>query len=240
MQLSQHEFAMNHIKHMYHIASRQVSFDKILINKTAKRLSDRLIEFLKTLDLKKAIGDQLNNLGRIYEIVNIKNVKGENINLAIFILGKKYSFSTNKDDPKYLVYEADTENFVIRLFIDEDFKPSTYIENIGNLQPEIYSYLIHEITHNMDVLSEKVEYENYTVHRYVNDPSEVKAFLVQIISELEQKHSNLQTLSMEQKQYIIKNLINESDIYDKLYDDLNQKNKQYILEAVYNELVNPK
>ncbi len=148
---------------------------------------------------------------------------------------------------------------VITLFINGAFSPKELIEpermqslwdctHETCLPYSLYSILLHEVTHSSDIFKKKLTYspsevegktgDPATLRQYVNDPSEVKAFMQQVVDETcNSAKKELIRNYAEQKTNPNRELVDltlkMSTTWSLIEKALNRKNKALILKAVH-------
>jgi hypothetical protein len=98
--------------------------------------------------------------------------------------------------------------------------PQSYIDNRAEVEKEAYSVLIHEITHLMDMLPQIGHKDSDDDYVYYNRPTEVRAFMQQIVDEIQGASSVPQALAM-------------SKTWKRIGWALKPESKKLILKAVY-------
>ncbi len=133
----------------------------------------------------------------------------------------------------------------VTLFLNGRFSPSELLE--GNLAGSLFSFLIHEITHSADIFAPELTYHysdarsETTRHIYVNDPSEVRAFMQQIVEETSASARNklyreLAARKTDKNRALVDAILKASLTWSDIERHLNVRNRAKILKAVYDDL----
>jgi hypothetical protein len=107
----------------------------------------------------------------------------------------------------------------------------------------LYSILTHEITHNADIFMGKLKYSPAEVIEkgeaawgsYINDPSEVRAFMQQVVDETERMARKIREHT-ESNQQLVSRLLMLSTTWSLIKKHLSSRNQARILKAVYDML----
>jgi len=107
----------------------------------------------------------------------------------------------------------------------------------------LYSILIHEVTHAADVFVKGLKYSPSDVLErgeaawgpYVNDPSEVRAFMQEIVDQTERMARKLRPHAKTNRR-LVDMILKTSTTWGLIEKHLNPRNKTRILKAVYDNL----
>lgn len=183
-------------------AARPIPLDKSQLQRLASDIVKELPRHLKFRDMSAPLwqtrGFSPQSWGFEVGPVETTDVRGIPIRLKVHVGAKK---TTEWRSPrKYVtggsvrtVYHADGGGKAkgygyktgISVTINSVRSPEEILSNIDKVRKELFSVLIHEVTHLRDLL----KHEGYEDHpedpdKYYNAPSEVRAFMQQIADEL--------------------------------------------------------
>lgn len=103
----------------------------------------------------------------------------------------------------------------------------------------LYPILLHELTHAADIVSQGLGMSQEDARgnaAYYNDPSEVRAYMQEVIDEVEQRASHFAKLKARFGQRALGMLLNMSPTWTEISPHWTRANQQKVLKAVYQTL----
>ncbi len=135
------------------------------------------------------------------------------------------------------------DKLAMNLYINAGARVQDLLDNLDKVEDELFSVIIHEATHLMDVL--RHEYNSKDVSdggdgtaSYYNAPTEVRAFMQQTADEVLQeadklgKRSGGWILGSEPSGEMIDSLLEQSGTWDRIRKNLTPANGRLILRGV--------
>jgi len=207
------------------------------VGKVAERLTEEALDFLEhRIDPGSTLGASVRpNAICASEIINLKNVKGEDIDFLVQIrVGK----APSGDKATRGFYDRRDNTIVIYLspWLDSNDLNETRKYDVINTNKSI---LIHEVTHALDVIDHYKKEEGVA---YYNNPHEIRAFSRQIVDEASRVLKGLRLTSramkrpMPQGARLIELLLEGSKTWREIRKDLTDVNNRYIRQVLVKEL----
>lgn len=223
------------------LASKPIPVDKPAIKQLARNLSSNIKRFLQSHDANQIIGkkelatesQELNFIqGKKLNVsVTVKSVTG---NFKQLVLGghQDGAFETSKRIPEALMLD-------ISIAVNGSVMPMEYLKST-TLTDDLYSMLLHEFTHAMDlsgIVNQKVNdvSTDTGLTEYYNQPREVRAYLQQIIDEV-QKVIPAIIKQYANRHKLMDEVLKRSFTWNKFKDRWNHESKKKIMQAVYHEV----
>jgi hypothetical protein len=194
-------------------------------------------------------------------VFSLKNPRGEHVSLDVIVQTSPHS-NDSIFTGGYFSRVKSPGRWKIVLGINENLYPSSILENPNKLGAILYSAMIHELTHALDVIPDGVSRMDYLkkqnspgviptgddidFKKYVNNPVEVRAHMQQVVDEVLTRVSNPYYLAFLKRTYpndmkdkmIGKNaMTNLSPKWCFLIENgISKENRKKILQAVYRAL----
>lgn len=224
-------------------ATRPIPIDKTKIRSLAKRVTDAWLNIVKR---DRGNSDPVYYMRGADHIMNppmvekymTKDVKGALVRTPIYI--------TSEFDPKF----NSTRFYVYGGFVrswgygrQNTFKESVTIqfnsartadeifENKDRVLKEVYSVLIHEITHLRDILYKHESYHD-DPKKYHNAPHELRAFMQQIADEVIDFFPSDGWVTRRS----FEAALDQSPTWDRIKRELNPQNRKLMFKGIYRAL----
>lgn len=136
--------------------------------------------------------------------------------------------------------------YQIRIYLNRDLSPKQFRDARRQVEDEIYSVLIHELTHAGDVMPtpaqsdrqrsratarrEREDVLGWDERQYVNMPSEVRAFKQQVVQQVEDELQRLDEdgFSVPATAGSVEMLLEQSPVWMRIRDALEDENRRAI------------
>lgn len=216
--------------------SRTIRLEKARI----KRLATTLAEDFKkvTTRTKGPLGRKI--LSKRYETITIRTVDGKPLVVHV----RMESIPTRS--PKFVVSggkgKDSSGRTVVIIFVNGSIAAEDigliFLNNQWLIEEDIYNFLIHELTHAADVYTKGVG-ETMTMEEaqgnaaYYNHPSEFRAYLQEIIDQVERRFKHLDKLKRNLgPTKTVETLLNLSDTWQEVSPYLTRANQQKVFKTV--------
>lgn len=238
------------VDHPSRKAGRPIRLDKGAIKRFAKYLSGRI--------LRDLIGDfasdtPISDTGRylIKDMITIQDVLGNDIETLVLVKSERA--------PKRLgmitgggAGTTSRGKQAIQINLNGSWTPDEFSEpssSFGrqNLPKELFSILLHELTHIADIFKKKRETtrrvlreDEVDLEDYYNRPEEVKAYMQDVADEVLSRLPKLKEMHESAERNVsfnkmIKQSLVLSDSWERIEPYLSRQNKKKIMSAVYRE-----
>ncbi len=130
----------------------------------------------------------------------------------------------------------------MNLFINTAAKVQDLLDHLGEVEDELYSVIIHEATHLMDLLKLEYAADEVGVDDYYNSPSELRAFMQQIADEvISEAYRVGQTvgawgLGSSPSGDMVDSLLSRSTTWERIRKSLKPASFRLILRGITREL----
>jgi hypothetical protein len=237
------------------LAARPISIDKGQAKKLAQKAARELPKYLKfrpddmSGPLSQARGYRA-TWGFFVGTYQTTDVMGNPVNVEVEVRAKA---PKTWRGPRYWVtggsvrshYQAGPKGKAVgygskigfRLSINSERSPQDLIDHLSDVEKELYSVIIHEATHLRDLLTHTPAAEEPGAKEYYNKPSEVRAFMQQIVDEvLEYLHERGKDeggwFFYGLDRDFVESALDKSDTWDRIRRELTPQNERLILKGV--------
>ena len=235
------------VDHPSRKAGRPIRLDKGAIKRFAKYLSGRILRDLSKRPSKFPISDMRKI--RINDTITIQDVLGNDIETLVLVRSravKRYGMITGG----HAGVTPEGRKPAIQINLNGSWTPEEFSQppppfRQQNLPKELYSLLLHELTHIADTFRKKRDKkwspeDELDLEEYYNRPAEVKAYMQTVVDEVV---SNLPTVKKVYERAerdvsfnkMIKQSLVLSDTWERIEPYLSRQNKKKIMSAVYRE-----
>jgi len=224
---------------IFKIATRPIRLDRQLAIKSINKLKWFMSEGDYFLHPEKPIGSQFTFVDKIV----VKRVDGVDIEVRVNYVGKDSTTSSGMVLGGGSGVTRGTTNPAIILFLNSKLKPRTFkLYALGEkLTNSLLEVLEHELTHQVDLYSEKFdpsgsrqtlpEDGELDMHAYYNNQSEVKAYMRSVFDDIETYLPSASKVFTVQQ--VMKGLSGGSTTWNQISPYLTEGNKKLILKGVY-------
>ena len=238
------------------VASRPIDVDKATLQVfVEQRLVPAIVRWLKRQPLDEPIGtvesivtDVLYGLeeadGRYtHDVAVIVGARASTAKGAAVLAGKSsYSRGNQRGIVHLFMNGALTPNdLLVASGWTNRLQPISACRTLSCLPYGLYTVLLHEVTHNVDVFAKPIEYSHEQVEKdpvapaYINDPSEVRAFMQEIVDQTEHA-AKVIAPHVKSNQDLMDKVLLLSDTWGIIEKSLSRSNRAKILKAVYTNL----
>jgi hypothetical protein len=216
-------------------AARPIRLDKAMVKREVKELADEVWRRLKRMPQDEPVGQFVLNFN-----VVIRNTDGENIETVIVV---KMQPSSSVD----LVPGGGTGKAVrtgqpaIVVLLNGRYNPPVFNPKASRFMGELYGILLHEFTHIADkykgggpTTRHVKTLEEMDAEKYYNRPSEVRAYMQQIVDEVRKYFPKIRK-HFDRKESVHLAL-RTSQTWKEVEPYLNRRNRNRILNAVWNSI----
>jgi len=235
------------------IEARPIPIDKGKIKKLARDTAKGLPKHLKfrpgDMDgsMFSARGFNANRWGYEVGVYSTKDVRGNPVNVPVSIVASEPE--TWVGPRQWITGGSVTSRYhgsgkgygskmQMTVSINYQRSPNDIIANLPAVEKELYSVLIHEVTHLRDLLKHSPAKAGAGSAGYHNKPSEVRAFMQQIVDEV---LSYIHELGRDDGGWLFggplssdfaMTAMENSPTWERIRRDLNKKNEKLIIKAV--------
>ena len=228
------------------LARRTIQFDTHHVTTFAGDLWEKCLARLeRSVHSDHAIGEHTSIQG---DTLRLKDVRGEEKDISVTIGSRKTPSAqpTAGGDFKPSHYHGEGE---ITLYLNSLWTPEALKREFWEVQKLLSSMLLHEVTHGLDVINEKAEYQKgrgtstrEEQEAYFNQPLEIRAYSKQIVHEVLTAANVVRLEHRRTKRpmptgtLLVDELLDRSKTWAKIEGFLTQANENLILQIVVREL----
>jgi len=234
------------------VEARPIPIDKGKVKKLAREAAQGLKKNLRFRDMDEPLfqnrGFNANRWGYNIGVYETKDVRGQPVNVPVEVDAKEPE--TWRGPRQYVTGGAVMSRYHgsgrgygskigMRLSINYQRTPNELLQNLKAVEQEMYSVLIHEVTHLRDLLTHTpAKAGGDSGEDYHNKPAEVRAFMQQIVDEV---IAYVHELGRDDGGWLfagsptadfVDSTLDKSPTWDRIRRDLNKKNEKLILKAV--------
>jgi hypothetical protein len=233
------------------VEARPIPIDKGRVKKLARDAAQGLKKSLRfrTMDdpLFQTRGFNANRWGYHVGVYSTTDVRGQKVNVPVDVtagepetwMGPRYYVKGGSVTSRYSGSGKGYGSKIgMKLSINYQRTPNELLQNLKAVEKEMYSVLIHEVTHLRDLLTHSPAKAGAPSADYHNKPAEVRAFMQQIVDEvLHYAHE----LGQDDGGWLftgrlttdfIENAMEKSGTWERVRRDLTPKNEKLIIKAV--------
>ena len=234
------------------ISARPIKVDKAKIAKLTKKIIRELPKHLKFRDPEEPLiyqrGYNPDTWGFDAGYYITSDVRGYPVAVSVSVNSKNASLTFRS--PRQWISGGVVRHFsrsrggiavkvLMVVTLDASKTVSSILANLRKVEADVYSVLIHEVTHLRDILRAGVSAEEAGVQRYYNEPTEIRAFMQQIVHEVleyihEQGKAELYWSGVSM--YALTSALEHSKTWDRIRKNLTPKSKKTMLKGVYTGL----
>jgi hypothetical protein len=217
------------------MAARPIRIDKAQVKRKTEEIAEDIWRRLKRMPQDEPVGRFVLNFN-----VVIRNTDGENIETVIVV---KMQPSSSVD----LVPGGGTGKAVrtgqsaIVVLLNGRYNPPVFNPKASRFMDELYGILLHEFTHIADkykgggpTTRHVKTLEEMDAEKYYNRPSEVRAYMQQIVDEVRKYFPKIRK-HFDRKESVHLAL-RTSQTWKEIEPYLNRRNRNRILNAVWNSI----
>jgi len=218
------------------VATRPIPVDKGQVRDLAKGVTKRLGRWFRVGDLDTPVKDNREVRGWPVDLGDYQttDVGGRRVSVPVWLtLGSKVDHWTQKhqyiDGGKVLSKRMPagwSHKLQMNLRINGNKSPREFLDNMDQVEREAFSVLLHEVTHLRDYSLQHEQYESGGKD-YYNDPVEVRAYMAQIVDELEPR-----VMTMRLNAQGIETALIDSPTWAEIHDMLTPESRKTIIKGV--------
>ena len=231
-------------------AGRPIRLDKGAIKRLAKYLSGRILKDL----FKRPLDEPIIETGRylINDYTTIQDVVGNDIKTLVLIKSERAAKRRGMIIGGGAGTTPGGEQQAIQINLNGSWTPAEFSQpppSFGrqNLPKELYSILLHELTHIADTFKKSgpttrrvLREDELDLEEYYNRPAEVKAYMQDVVNDVISNLPSVKEMYDIAKRDIsfnkmIKQSLIISDTWERIEPYLSRQNKKKIMSAVYRE-----
>lgn len=216
-------------------ARRTIQFDTRAVSALGADLAERAIEKLvRTLPADTGIEWELDrNVIIVRDTLDVRDVRGLPKAVDVLVRHRR----TPNGGPTAGGHYAPQDN-VITLFLHSEWPPKALQAVLHDVQNTFRTFLVHEVTHALDVLPEGVyEGADGAPRKYFNQPAEFRAYTKQIVTDiLSRWRMVLRRNPRKSGGPLIEAALDASPNYAKVRDHFDRRNHQRLRQIVVREL----
>lgn len=225
-------------------AGRPIPVDKQAIREMAERLSAKLLEQLEEASPDLPVRERQ---VWVQDQMPVRAADGEERDAIVVVRGGPGGQPGPYVDAGGFGWHQSGRPVVI-VSLNGNYTPAELSWSLRGspqlIQDMMYTTLLHEVTHAADVHRDKPGYtlgkasEQYTTEdldRYYNDPHEVRAFMQQVVDEVEETFGYRQDDVLDKfgESRGLKMMLNNSATWREVKPHLNEDSKRKVLRAVH-------
>jgi hypothetical protein len=233
------------------VEARPIPIDKGKVKKLAHDAAQGLKKNLRfrTMDdpLFQTRGFNANRWGYHVGVYETKDVRGQPVNVPVEVDAKEPE--TWRGPRRFVTGGSVTSRYHgsgrgygsklgMGLSINYQRTPNELLQNLSAVEQEMYSVLIHEVTHLRDLLTHTPAKAGAGSADYHNKPAEVRAFMQQIVDEVLAYVHELGRddggwlFTGHPTAYFVDSALDKSGTWERIRRDLTKPNEKLILKAV--------
>jgi hypothetical protein len=217
-------------------ARRTIRFDTRAVSLLGSELAERAVnKLVKTLPPDSGIEWELARHSTIVEdVVELPDVRGRAKTIAVRV--KHHRLPNNRPTAGGQFSPEDDE---IVLYLNSEWHPAAFQAVLHDLQTTFASFLVHEVTHALDVLPSGGSSELFeeAPAKYYNLPAEFRAFTKQIVVDvLRSWRMTLRRNPGKSGAPLVEAALESSPNYAKVREHFDRRNQQRLRQTVVREL----
>jgi hypothetical protein len=240
-------------------AARPIPINKGMVQNTADKIIRELPKHMKFRDLSSPLymtRGWTPKWGFYVGVYETTDVQGYPVNVPVEVGSKS---TVVWDSPRRWVdggavksrYRADGKGkakgygskWALRINFNSNRSPQDILDNLSGVKRELISVLSHEVTHLRDLLRHKGDAHEDSpdaVERYYNEPTELRAFMRQVVDEVlahaDEVGRDTEGFGLYLNNNFVDRALESSATWDRIRKHLFPKNRNLLLKAVVRSL----